>query len=309
MFPRTLGEFQRRFATERACLEYLAAVRWPTGFICPSCGHNEAWRMGLDLWRCKRCRKRASVTAGTVLHGSHLPLCHWFWAVYLMSTLTPGISALQLQRQLGIGSYRSALYMCRRLRRATVNPEREPLNGVIELDDAYVGGVEKGSVGRRTKTKKIVVVAVENRGDHAGRVRIQHLPALSWDLIRQFVATNITPGSEVHTDGVSFYRYSDWSPLGVSHIPRIQKTPERAGKFLPWVHQVIGNLKTWLRGTHHGRMEAPHFQEYLDEYTFRFNRRGVREHGFLTLLLLAAKRGPAGIPHTRHALAQGQSSA
>ncbi|MBI3602993.1 MAG: transposase [Nitrospirae bacterium] len=128
---------------------------------------------------------------------------------------------------------------------------------------------------------------------------------LSWDLIRQFVATNIAPGSEVRTDGVSFYRYSDWSPLGVSHVPRVQKTPERAGKLLPWVHQVIGNLKTWLHGTHHGRMEAPHFQEYLDEYTFRFTRRGVREHGFLTLLLLAAKRGPAGIPHTRHALVQG----
>jgi len=217
-----------------------------------------------------------------------------------MSTLTPGISALQLQGQLGIGSYRSALYMCRRLRKATVNPEREPLNGVVELDDIYVGGVEKGGVGRRTKTKKIVVVAVENRGDHAGRVRMKHLPVLSWDLVRQFVAANIAPGSEVRTDGVSFYRYPDWSVLGVLHKTLIQGTPERAGQLLPWVHQIIGNLKTWLRGTHHGRMEGRHLQEYLDEFTFRFNRRGYREHGFLTMLLLATKRRPSKAAPVSH---------
>jgi len=226
-----------------------------------------------------------------------------------MSTLTPGISALQLQRQMGIGSYRTALNLCRRLRRAMVNPMREPLNGVIELDDTYVGGAEKGVMGRRTKTKKIVVVGVENRGDHAGRVRIQHLPALSWKLIRQFATANIAPGSEVRTDGVSFYVYGDWSALGLHHKPRVQETPERAGRILPWVHQVIGNLDTWLRGTHHSRMEAKHFQEYLDEYTFRFNRRGYREHAFLTLLILATKRRRLGALIGSEPVLQGRSSA
>jgi len=292
LFPKTLVEFQRRFSTERACVEYLAAVRWPNGFQCPRCESRAAWRLGLRTWKCRGCRRKVYVTAGTVLQDSHLPVCHWFWAAYLMSTLTPGISALQLQRQLGIGSYRSALYMCRRLRQATVNPGREPLKGVVELDDIYVGGVEKGGQGRRTKTKKIVVVAVENRGDHAGRVRMKHLPALSWDIIREFVAASIAPGTEVRTDAVSFYRYPDWSVLGVRHKPLLQKTPERAGRLLPWVHQITGNLKTWLRGTHHGRVGGRHLQEYLDEYTFRFNRRGYREHAFLTMLLLATKRRP-----------------
>ena len=227
------------------------------------------------------------------MHRSHLPLQTWFWAAHFMSTLTPGISALQLQKQLGIGSYRSALYMCRRLRGATVNPGREPLNGTIELDDIYVGGVEKGVAGRLTRTKQAVVIAVENRGDHAGRVRMKRLPALSWDLVRRFVATNILPGSEVRTDAVSFYKYGDWESLGLRHKFRVQRTRERAGRILPWVHQVAGNLKTWLRGTHHGRIEGRHLQGYLDEFTFRFNRRGFREHAFLTLLVLATKRRSA----------------
>lgn len=243
------------------------------------------------------------------MHRSHLPLQTWFWAAHFMSTLTPGMSALQLQKQLGIGSYRSALYMCRRLRRATVNPERESLNGTIELDDVYVGGVEKGGVGRRTRSKQIVVIAVENRGDHAGRVRMRRLPALSWDLVRQFAANNISPGSEVRTDAVSFYKYGNWEALGLNHQPRVQRTPERAGRLLPWVHQVAGNLKTWLRGTHHGRMEGRHLQGYLDEFTFRFNRRCYREHAFLTLLILATKQRPASAKLSNLSYALQSSSA
>jgi hypothetical protein len=213
-----------------------------------------------------------------------------------MSTLTPGISAWQLYRQLGLGSYHTALHLCRRLRRAMVNPAREPLVGVVEMDDAYVGGTERGRrgvTGRGVRSKIPIVVAVENRGDHAGRIRMQCLPELSWDLIRRFTAANIAPGSEVRTDAVSFYKYGDWERLGLRHHPRVQRKPERARKILPWVHQVIGNLKTWLRGTHHGRITRKHLQGYLDEFTFRFNRRGHHEHSFLTLLVLATRLKPA----------------
>lgn len=295
-FPKTLGEFQDRFNTEDACLRYLEQVRWPDGFECPRCGHRRAWLLRRHVYRCRACRSEARVVAGTVLHRSHLSLRHWFWAAYLMSTLTPGISAWQLYRQLGLGSYRTALYLCRRLRRAMVNPNREPLVGVVEMDDTYVGGPERGRrgvTGRGVRTKIPIVVAVENRGDHAGRIRMQWLPELSWDLIRCFSAANLAPGSEVRTDAVSFYKYGDWGSLGLRHRPRVQGEPGRAGKILPWVHQVIGNLKTWLRGTHHGRMTRKHLQGYLDEFTFRFNRRGYREHSFLTLLVLATRLKPA----------------
>jgi len=287
--PRTLAEFQRRCNSDQPCRDYLIRVLWPDGFVCPNCAGRKAWAVGLRRLRCGRCRTTIWVTMGTVMEKSHLPWRIWFWAAYLLATLTPGVSALQLQRQLGLGSYRTALRICRRLQKAMVNPEREPLRGVVELDDVYVGGKEPGTIGRRTRTKSVVVIAVENHGGHLGRCRMRALPELSWRVIRPFVAANIASGSTVRTDGLSVYQSADWEALGCRHRPRVQKTPAEAGRHLPWVHQITGNLKTWLRGTHHGRVEARHLQEYLDEFTFRFNRRHYRLHGFLTLLLLATK--------------------
>lgn len=288
-FPRTLGEFQRRFATEEACIAYLTLVRWPEGFECPLCHHRKAWRISLRSYRCHGCLKKVYVTAGTAMHRSHLPIRYWFWAAYLMSTLTPGISALQLMRQLGIGSYETALYLCRRLRRAMVNPEREPLTGVIEVDDTYVGGREKGTRGRQTETKVPVVVAVENRGDHTGRIRLSVVPDVTQASLHPFICKNIAHGSQINTDGWDGY----WGleVYGYKHKPKVQGTPQRAAKILPWVHRVIGNLKTWLRGTHHG-VDREHLQSYLEEFTFRYNRRRYQEHAFLSLLIIALKVKP-----------------
>jgi transposase-like protein len=223
------------------------------------------------------------------MQDSHLPLRHWFWAAYLMSTLTPGMSALQLQKQLGIGSYEAALYLCRRLRRAMVNPAREPLTGVVEVDDTYIGGPEEEVHGREVEDKVPVAVAVENRGDHTGRIRLQVVKDVTQDSLHAFVQKNVMPGSQVNTDG--WRGYWGLETLGYVHNPQVQGTPERAGKILPWVHRVIGNLKTWLRGTHHG-VDPEHLQEYLDEYTFRYNRRHYREHAFLSLLILTTRLKP-----------------
>lgn len=189
-----------------------------------------------------------------------------------MSTLTPGISALQLQKQLRI-SYPTALYLCRRLRKVMVNPEREPLTGVVEVDDTYIGGPEKGTHGRECETKVPVVVAVENRGDHTGRIRLSTIPDVTQSSLHPFIRKNVASGSQINTDGWDGY----WGleSYGYDHRPKVQKTPERAAKILPWVHRVIGNLKTWLRGTHHGRVQSEHLQEYLDEYTFRYRRRST----------------------------------
>lgn len=161
-FPQSISEFQRRFSTEKACADYWILVRWPNGFECPNCSHKGAWRISIRSFRCHSCRKKIFITAGTLMHRSHLPLRYWFWAAHLMSTLTPGISALQLMRQLKIGSYEIALYLCRRLRKAMVNPEREPLMGTVEVDDFYIGGSEKDVRGREIETKAACAAAVEN---------------------------------------------------------------------------------------------------------------------------------------------------
>jgi len=226
------------------------------------------------------------VTAGTVLHGSHLPLRYWFWAAYLMGTLKPGVSALQLQRQLGIGSYRSALYLCRRLRAAMVNPTREPLKGVVEVDVTYVGGEAHEKRWRWALDKVPVIVAVENRGEYTGRIRMKAIETTGhWETF-SFITHNIAPGSQLNTDGGAEFEGID--KQGYVHRRRIQKKPADAGRLLPWVHRVISNLKTWLLGTHHG-VTPEYLQGYLDEFTFRYNRRAYWEAAFLSLLVLSTR--------------------
>ena len=170
------------------------------------------------------------------------------------------------------------------------------VKGVVEVDETYVGGPKKGSRGRGAEEKIPVVVAVENRGDHTGRIRLQVIPDASSESLHPFIRKNIAPGSRLNTD--DWRGYWGIETYGYNHRPKVQGSPERAGKILPWVHRVIGNLKTWLRGTHHG-VDRKHLQEYLDEFTFRFNRRRYREHAFLSLLILATKVSPLQISHKK----------
>ncbi len=223
-FPRTLLEFQARFPTPEACRAYLRLVRWPEGFVCPRCRGPEAFalpRRNLD--QCKACGYQVSLTAGTILHRSRVPLPQWFWAAYLMSTLKPGISALQLQRTLGLGSYQTAWLLCHKLRRATVRPGREQLVGPVEVDEAYIGGREIGVTGWQTATKTLVVIAVEVRGRRAGRVRLHVIPDASAASLTAFVVLNVTSGSRVITDG--WTGYADLKARGYRHMPKPQRTP------------------------------------------------------------------------------------
>jgi transposase-like protein len=230
------------------------------------------------------------VTAGTVLHRTRLPLTQWFWATYLVTTHTPGLSALQLQRQLGIGRYETAWVMLQKLRRAMVNPEREALRDKVEVDETYLGGPEAGLTGGRQLLKKALIVgAVEVRGKAAGRVRLQVVPDASARSLTGFVQRTIMPGTLILTDG--WGAYAPLSDMGYRHRPRTQRQPERAERILPRVHRVFGNLKTWLRGTHHG-VGHHHLQAYLDEFTFRFNRRRTPMAAFQTLLGLGSQRPP-----------------
>lgn len=290
-FPRTLAQFQARFRDDATCRAYLAACRWPDGYRCPRCGQPEAFELPRrELWQCKACGHQTSVTAGTVLHRTRTPLVLWFWAAYLVATHTPGLSALQLQRQLGIARYETAWALLHKLRRAMVRPERDPLTGEVEVDESYVGGPEVGlRGGRQLGDKALVVAAVEVRGQGSGRVRLQVIPDASAPSLTGFVQANVARGTVVRTDG--WAGYAPLAEMGYRHRPRAQRDPHRAAKLSPRVHRVFGNLKTWLRGTHHG-VGNQHLQVYLDEFTFRFNRRRTPMAAFQTLLGLATQHGP-----------------
>jgi hypothetical protein len=192
-FPRTIVEFQERFSDEAACLDYLAASRWPEGYRCPACDGERAWVLERrHLWECARCHHQTSVTAGTVMHGTRTPLRLWFWAAYLVATHTPGISAKQLQRQLGLPRYETAWLILQKLRRAMVAPERTPLRGEVEVDEGFVGGVNPTrKAGRDPIGKQLVGVAVEVRGAGSGRLRLTVLEDASKRSLGPWVAANV----------------------------------------------------------------------------------------------------------------------
>jgi len=289
-------EFQRRFPDDACCRTYLFECRWPDGFRCPACGAERATELAKRfLWQCSSCRHQVSVTAGTVLHKTRTPIHLWFWAAYLTSTATPGISALQLKRQLGLKRYETAWMMLHKLRRAMVAPERLPLSGVIEVDDAYLGGTDASRRGGRDAfgTASIVIVAVEARGSGSGRIRMEALDDLSADALCGFVQDNVVQGATVRTD--AWQGYKRLARLGYDHQPRSLRAEGIVGRdaalALPHVHRVISNLKTWLRGTYRG-VSQQQAQAYLDEFVFRFNRRRTPMAAFQTLLGIGTRLAP-----------------
>jgi hypothetical protein len=294
-FPRSLIAFQHRFADEAACARYLFAARWPEGFVCPGCGMTKAWELQTKpwTWECAGCGKQTSVTAGTIMHHSKLPLTTWFWAAYLMATHSNGISALQLQHQLGLGSYRSAWLLCGKLRRSMVAPGRAPLAGLIEVDETEIPCRSKddpvtGGGGRSHQGKMLIVGAVEvtDGGAGPGRIRLGEVPDYSAASLHPFIADNLAPGAPVKTDGWSAY----------PGAPSVKHDPHVVGKMaahvvLPWVHRIFSNLKVWALGVYHG-LRRKHLQSYLDEFVFRFNRRRTRPAAFRSLLGIAAGHPP-----------------
>ena len=290
-FPRTLAEFQGRFASEEDCRRYLVACRWPDGFHCPRCSDRDAYELtARGLLQCRSCRHQTSVTAGTVLHRTRVPLQLWFAAAYLVTTHTPGFSAVQLQRQLGLSRYETAWTMLQKLRRAMLRPERDRLSGTVEVDETYVGGLEEGRRGgrRRDSTKAIVVGAVEVRGHGSGRIRLAVVEDLSAASLVSFVQAVVAPGSTLLTDG-----WQGYAPLrkGYDHQPSTVGDPKNASKLFPRVHRAFSNLKTWLKGTHHG-VSAKHLPHYLNEFVFRFNRRRTPMAAFQSLLGVSTQYPP-----------------
>lgn len=281
-YPRTLAEFDSRFTSQQACLEYLAALRWPEGFRCPGCGSNQAWRTGRGLYVCRACQRQTSVTAGTIFQDTRKELRQWFRAMWWVCGPKSGLSALSLQRILGLGSYETAWTWLHKLRRAMVRPGRERLKGTVEVDETYLGArrrhVPRG--GYFPKYKPTVLVAAEVNGPRIGRIRLARIPVASTEHLERFVQQMVEPGSIVITDGKP--GYNTLESLGYRHQVTVMKTVQGdSAKMLPRVHRVASLLKRWLLGIHQGAVRQHQLEFYLDEFTFRFNRRTSRSRGKL----------------------------
>jgi ISXO2 transposase-like protein/transposase-like zinc ribbon protein len=212
-YPRTVVEFEARFATEDACRIYLSRLRWPDGFRC-RCGEAKAWGTARGLRQCAACGAQTSVTAGTMFQDTRKPLRLWLHAMWWVTGQKTGASALGLQRLLGLGSYETAWTWLHKLRRAMVRPGRDRLSGRVEVDESFVGGAG-GAQGRSTATKALIVIAAEEMGHAIGRIRLRRIPDGSADSLQTFVREAIEPGSLVHTDG--WHGYDGLKAAGYRH--------------------------------------------------------------------------------------------
>ncbi len=295
-YPRSLPEFQAWFGTDQNCLDYLAWLRWPEGFVCPACG-SSGWLLGDGRYSCARCPVRMSVTAGTLFDRARTPLSVWFAACWMFATSKDGVSATALQKQFGFGSYQTAWSLLQRLRSVLVRPGRERLTGRVEVDETFLGGPTPGLTGRALGKRALLAVAVEvGDGARLGRCRIAPLADASAASLRAFVQDNVEPASVVITDG--WRGYLGIEAFGYTHEPRNQNAAEREGDdphaLLPGVHRVASLLKRWLLSTHQGSVGRAHLAAYCHEFVFRFNRRSSRNRGllFYRLLTLAVGHEP-----------------
>lgn len=298
-YPRSLAEFEARFSTEEQCRDYLFRRRWPEGFRCPRCGHGRAWPIGKSLFECGYCGYQCSVTAGTIFHDTRKPLTLWFRAMWWVTCPRTGMSAVSLQEMLGLGSYRTAWAWLHKLRRVMVRPDRDRLSGSVEVDETYLGGLEEGLCGRQVCSKALIVVAAEEAGKATGRIRMRRIDSASGKELHGFVTGAIEKGSVLHTDGWSGYRGLDQKGY-VHEVTPLRGRKHAATELLPRVHRAISLLKRWLLGTHHGAVSHKHLDYYLDEFTFRFNRRTSRQRGKLFFRLV--QQAVVGEPRTYRSL-------
>ncbi len=297
-YPRDLTQFEARFATEEACRQYLFHLRWPDGFRCPRCGREKYWPLRGVLLQCAGCGHQASVTAGTIFQDTRSPLPSWFRAMGWVAAQKNGASALGLQRVLGLRSYEKAWTWLHKLRRAMVRPGRDRLAGTVEVDETYLGGLEEGVRGRQTEKKALIVVAAQEEGRGVGRIRLRQIADASAESLIPFVQDSVEPGSVIHTDG--WLGYEPLDKKGYRHaVTFLRGQEESPSELMPRVHLVVSLLKRWLIGTHQGAVSHKHLDYYLEEFTFRFNRRRSRSRGKLFFRLAQQAVSIEPVPYAK----------
>ncbi len=283
-YPRSVEEFERRFATEENCRDYLVSLRWTDGFRCPACKGAKAVLVRATLFQCSNCRRQTSATAGTIFQDTRKPLKTWFRAMWYVTSQKHGASALGLQRVLDLKSYETAWTWLHKLRRAMIRPDRDRLSGWVEVDETMIGGEEEGVSGRHTLKKTWVVIAAQADGPGTGRIRMRVVKDCAAASLHPFIQDCIEPGSVIHTDG--WQGYSGLKEKGYRREIAKLDTRKDASKLMPRVHRVASLLKRWLLGTHQGSVAYYYLPYYLDEFTFRFNRRKSKSRGKLFFRLM-----------------------
>jgi transposase-like protein len=281
-YPKTVRAFRAWFPDDGACRSYLERLRWPSGPRCPRCAHAKVWTLQAPFYRCADCGYDFTVTVATLFADTHLPLSLWFEAMWHVVQQKSGASALGVQRVLGI-SYPTAWRWLHKLRRAMVRPGRDRLAGTVEVDEVYIGGKRSGKRGRGAAGKALVLVVAQADGDHIGRIRLARIANASAAVLRSAVEDSVEPGAQVLTDG--------WDGYGSLAAGGYRHQVVRSGAFvgenlLPRAHRVASLLQRWLLGTHQGAVAHSHLDYYLDEFTFRFNRRRSRSRGLLFYRLI-----------------------
>jgi len=283
-YPKKLMEFEKKFAVDEQCREHVLKLRSPNGFHCTRCDFNQVWHTGRGKLQCQSCGKDTSVLAGTIFQGTHTPLTIWFRAIWYVVAQKHGTNALNLQRILGLGSYQTAWTLLHKLRRAMVRPGRDKIQGVVEVDEAFIGAPSKGGKrGRGAENKVLVAIAVEVNDEKIGRIRLGVIDDASSESLHGFIESVIEKGSTIITDG--WNGYNGLTSKGYSQVSKIKNTENEDG-LLPHVHTTVSLLKRWLMGTLQGSCSKEHLSYYLDEYTFRYNRRKSKSRGLLFLRLL-----------------------
>jgi transposase-like protein len=299
-YPENFEEFLDLFSTEQDCWEYLVKRRWSDGFSCPACKSKNSWLINKRLFECKSCGKQTSVTAGTIFQDSRKPLRLWFHVMWFLVAQRHGISAKNLMEMLGLGGYETAWTWLHKLRRAMIRQGRDRLQGEVEIDETFIGGESEGARGRGSLNKSIVVVAVEIVNKKPGRVRFRIIPAASKEYLFPFIKDNVEPGATVITDGWTGYEGADMEGKYNHVVKNISASQKKAHELLPYVHLIDSLLKRWLLGTHQGAVLPNQLMYYLDEFSFRFNRRLSQHRGKLFLRLI--DQSVDVLPHTYDSL-------
>jgi transposase-like protein len=281
-YPVTVREFRAWFPDDAACRAYLERLRWATGPRCPRCPDARVWTSKPPFYRCAGCGYDFTVTVGTLFADTHLPLSLWFEAIWYVVNQKNGASALGVQRVLGI-SYPTAWRWLHKLRRAMVRPGRDRLAGAVEVDEVYIGGVRSGKRGRGSEGKALVLVMAQADGSRIGRIRLARVANASAAALTTAIAASVEPGSQVLTDG--WDGYADLAAKGYGHQV-VRKTAVMGENVLPRANRVASLLQRWLLGTHQGAVAHSHLDYYLDEFTFRFNRRRSSSRGLLFYRLI-----------------------
>lgn len=295
-YPKDFQEFLAQFKSEDDCWNYIFDIRWPNGFVCPKCSGSKYWLTEQKLIHCSSCGYQASVTGGTIFHGTRKPLLLWFHIMWWVVAQKTGASANNLMDFMGFGSYETAWSWLQKLRRAMVRPDRDLLSGEVEVDETYIGGKEIGigKQGRGADTKILVVVATECIGKQIGRVRFKCIPDTSGEQLLQFIEETIEKGSTIITDGWTGYSSLSNSDKYKHEIKVISASGKEAHELLPHVHLVDSLVKRWINGTHQGSISPKYLSYYLDEFTFRFNRKISTYRGklFYRLMQQAVNTSP-----------------